>query len=99
MKPIDVSIELGSACTLTLRPEKIHISSSLGQDEVEAHFKGVVHDTLYLGDVTVYKVELINGMLVEALLANSSPGRARFFEVGDQVEVAWHLDAGHLVMD
>jgi spermidine/putrescine transport system ATP-binding protein len=58
-----------------------------------------VHDMLYLGDVTVYKVELANGMLVEALLANSSPGRARFFEVGDQVEVAWHSDAGHLVMD
>ncbi|MDT8282077.1 MAG: ABC transporter ATP-binding protein, partial [Gammaproteobacteria bacterium] len=99
MKPQGISIDVGSTCTLTLRPEKIHISSSLSQDEVEAHFKGVVHDTLYLGDVTVYKVELINGMLVEALLANSSPGRARFFEVGDQVEVAWHSDAGHLVMD
>jgi spermidine/putrescine transport system ATP-binding protein len=49
--------------------------------------------------VTVYKVELANGMLVEALLANSSPGRARFFEVDDQVEVGWHADAGHLVMD
>ncbi len=99
MMPPDVTVEVGSACTLTLRPEKINISSSLSQDEVQAHFKGVVHDMLYLGDVTVYKVELVNGMLVEALLANSSPGRARFFEVGDQVEVAWLSDAGHLVMD
>lgn len=99
ISPPDVKVEEGHACTLTLRPEKIHISSSVIQAEVEAHFKGVVHDMLYLGDVTVYKVELANGMLVEALLANSSPGRARFFEVGDAVEVAWHSDAGHLVME
>jgi len=97
--PTDASIEAGMACTLTLRPEKIRISSNLTQDEGEAHFKGVVHDMLYLGDVTVYKVELANGMLLEALLANSTSGRARFFEVADQVEVAWGFDAGHLVMD
>jgi len=97
--PADSTIAVGRNCTLTLRPEKIHISSRVSHDEVEAHFKGIVHDMLYLGDVTVYKVELANGMLLEALLANSSPGRARFFEIGDQVEVAWHYDAGHLVMD
>ena len=97
--PPNAMIEAGMACTLTLRPEKIRISSTLTQDEGEVHLKGVVHDMLYLGDVTVYKVELANGMLVEALLANSSAGRARFFEVGDQVEVAWGFEAGHLVMD
>lgn len=97
--PADKGVAEGSACTLTLRPEKIRISTSLKQIEDEAHFKGVVHDILYLGDVTVYKVELANGMLIEALLANSSPGHARFFEVDDQVEVAWPFDAGHLVLE
>ena len=97
--PANTSAEVGSLCTLTLRPEKIRISSKLEQGKNEVHFKGVVHDMLYLGDVTVYKVELANGMLLEALLANSSAGRARLFEVGDPVEVAWGYDAGHLVMD
>ncbi len=104
--PPHAVIEVGKPCTLTLRPEKTQISSALPalrgpvtQSEDEAHFKGVVHDMLYLGDVTVYKVELAQGLLVEALLANSSSGRARFFEVGDQVEVAWRFDAGHLVME
>ncbi len=92
-------IEVGRHCTLTLRPEKTRISATLTQEADEAHFKGVVHDMLYLGDVTVYKVELANGMIVEALLPNSAPGRARFFEVGDQVEVAWRFDVGHLVLD
>ena len=96
----NADVEAGRSCTLTLRPEKTRISGNLDQEQDQAHFKGVVHDMLYLGDVTVYKVELLgNGMMVEALLANSAPGRARFFEVGDQVEVAWRFDAGHLVMD
>jgi spermidine/putrescine transport system ATP-binding protein len=98
VSPPDTGIAAGMACTLTLRPEKIRISGTLTQAEGEAHFKGVVHDMLYLGDVTVYKVELGNGMLLEALLANSTAGRARFFEVGDPVEVAWGFDAGHLVV-
>lgn len=97
--PPNARIESGAACTLTLRPEKTRISATLTQAEGEAHFRGVVQDMLYLGDVTVYKVALANGMLVEALLANSASGRARFFEAGDQVEVAWGFDAGHLVMD
>ncbi len=93
------AITVGSHCTLTLRPEKTRISATLSQEADEAHFKGVIHDMLYLGDVTVYKVELANSIIMEALLPNSAPGRARFFEVGDSVEVAWRIDAGHLVMD
>ena len=65
----------------------------------DSHFTGHVHDMLYLGDVTVYNVTLSNGVLLETLLANSASGRPNFFEVGDQVEVAWSCDAGHLVLD
>lgn len=65
----------------------------------ESHFTGFVHDMLYLGDVTVYNVTLANGVLLETLLANSASGRTNFFEIGDQVEVAWSCDAGHLVQD
>lgn len=98
MQP-QAKIEIGSRCTLTLRPEKISISTTLTRGDDQAYFTGEVHDMLYLGDVTVYKVALANGMIIEALLANSAPGRARFFEVGDPVEVAWRVDAGHLVME
>ncbi|MDH5630666.1 MAG: ABC transporter ATP-binding protein [Gammaproteobacteria bacterium] len=96
--PHGVEIQPGQACTLTLRPEKTRISATLTPETDEVHFKGVVHDMLYLGDVTVYKVELENGKVVDTLLANSAPGRARFFEVDDPVEIAWRFDAGHLVL-
>lgn len=92
-------VELGQSCVLALRPEKIFIGRELPPKAGEVHFKGKVHDSLYLGDVTIYIVELDNGALVEALASNSAPGRARLFEVGDTVEVAWPTDAGHLLTE
>jgi spermidine/putrescine transport system ATP-binding protein len=50
-----------------------------------------------MGDVTVYKVETSGGSRIEALLANSQGGGAKFFEVGDQVEMSWPVDAGHFI--
>ena len=50
-----------------------------------------------MGDVTVYKVVMPGGVQIEALLANSQSGRARFFEVGDAVEVSWAVGAGHFI--
>jgi spermidine/putrescine transport system ATP-binding protein len=37
------------------------------------------------------------GAKVEALLANSQSGRAKFFEVGDAVEMSWPVAAGHFI--
>lgn len=88
-----------SRCALTLRPEKIRIAATVSPADDESHFTGYVHDILYMGDVTIYIVTLANGVLLETLLANSASGRTNFFEVGDQVEVAWSCDAGHLVLD
>jgi spermidine/putrescine transport system ATP-binding protein len=31
--------------------------------------------------------------------ANAAPGRARFFDVGDAVDLAWRTDAGHFLRD
>ena len=63
------------------------------------HFRGTVNDLLYMGDVTVYRVGTSGGAIVEALLANSQSGRAKFFEVGDAVEVSWPVAAGHFIVE
>jgi len=89
--------QVGQPGMLALRPEKIGISAAIGAHFDENHFKGVVKELLYMGDVTVYIVETEAGARIEALLANSRAGRARLFDVGDPVEVAWRFDAGHFL--
>jgi spermidine/putrescine transport system ATP-binding protein len=61
------------------------------------HYRGSVAELLYMGDVTVYRVEMPGGSRIEALLANSQGGRAKFFEVGDPVEMSWPVNAGHFI--
>ena len=61
----------------------------------ENRFGGVVESFLYQGDVTLYNVRADRGHLVEALLANSGAGLAKFFEVGDRVEMTFAANAGH----
>jgi spermidine/putrescine transport system ATP-binding protein len=84
---------------LALRPEKVAIGRDLPIGAEMNRFSGKVHDFLYLGDVTIYIVELAEGMRIEALLPNSAAGRTKFFEAGDEVQVAWRHDAGHFLND
>ena len=84
----------GAAGVFAIRPEQVRISAQDHPVELKNRFVGTVHDLLYIGDVTTYIVDLPNGVKVEALLANSAPGRAQLFEAGDRVAVAWRHDAG-----
>jgi spermidine/putrescine transport system ATP-binding protein len=87
-------VAAGARGVLALRPEQVAIAQQLLPNSEENHFIGKVFDFLYLGDVTVYVVELPNGSRVEAMLPNSAPGRAKFFEPGDPVQISWRIDAG-----
>jgi len=89
-------VAAGATGTVALRPEKVRITVS-APDSADNHYRGTVADLLYMGDVTVYRVATPAGARVEALLANSQSGRAKFFEVGDAVEMTWPVDAGHFI--
>jgi spermidine/putrescine transport system ATP-binding protein len=89
----------GAKGALALRPEQVSIGQQLEPRPDENHFTGKVFDFLYLGDVTVYVVELLNGTRIEAMLPNSAPGRAKFFEPGDAVAIGWRYDAGRFLSD
>ncbi|MGH6629450.1 MAG: ABC transporter ATP-binding protein, partial [Burkholderiales bacterium] len=52
------SAQPGAPGVLALRPEKVAIGRALAQEPDFNHFKGRIYDFLYLGDVTVYIVEL-----------------------------------------
>jgi spermidine/putrescine transport system ATP-binding protein len=87
-------VQKGERGIFALRPEQIRLSGQAEAAELANRFSGRVRELLYLGDVTLYKVELANGFVVDALLANAAAGRAKFFEVGDAVHVCWRHDAG-----
>ena len=92
--PSKEGVKAGDAGVLAIRPEQVRISHHAEEVELKNHFIGKVRGFLYVGDVTTYIVEFPNGARIEALLPNSAPGRAKFFEAGDPVAVSWRHDAG-----
>lgn len=80
-----------------IRPEQVRIGKHGELSDLKNHFSGTVQSLLYQGDVSVYRVRLQNGAMIEALLPNSAPGRAELFETGDEIRIAWRHDAGMFI--
>jgi spermidine/putrescine transport system ATP-binding protein len=92
-------IRPGERGAFALRPELVRVHGHKEAADLKNRFDGRVKELLYLGDVTLYKVELANGFVLEALMPNAAPGRAKFHEVGDPVAVCWRHDAGVYLRD
>jgi spermidine/putrescine transport system ATP-binding protein len=95
--PPGSGIEAGCHGVLALRPEQIRISPRGHAERLRNQFDGTVRDTLYLGDVTHYTVEITSGHKLQVLAPNSGTVRAQLFQVGDTVTLAWRQDAGHFI--
>ncbi len=82
-------VAAGAERRVALRPETgPHRPAAAAADRTENHFAGKVFDFLYLGDVTVYIVDAAQRRARSRRCSpNSAPGRAKFFEVGDAVEI------------
>jgi len=91
------TLAAGRPGTVALRPEKIRIGAAAGAAAPDNAFRGKVSELLYMGDVTVYIVDTPGGRKIEALLANSASGGAKFSEIGDAVDMSWPQDAGHFI--
>jgi spermidine/putrescine transport system ATP-binding protein len=87
----------GADGAVALRPEKVRLHAPGSAPGDGNRFQGTVTGSLYQGDVTLYRVRSAQGRELEALLANSASGLAKFFEPGDAVELSWPADAGHFI--
>jgi spermidine/putrescine transport system ATP-binding protein len=95
-------LQPGERGVLALRPELIRVHGHKESADLKNRFAGTVRSLLYLGDVTHYTIELAGGptpRVVEALMPNAAPGRAKFHEVGDPVWICWRHDAGVFLRD
>ncbi|MDD4928104.1 MAG: ABC transporter ATP-binding protein [Gallionella sp.] len=92
--PAQASSLTGQAGIFSIRPEQVRIGIHDELAGLKNHFSGKIQSVLYQGDVSVYRTKLADGVIIEALLPNSAPGRARLFEIDDTVKIGWRHDAG-----
>jgi len=89
------AVPLGSAVRVAVRPEKMALSKEPPQDATGRNLaRGVVREIAYLGDVSIYLVELATGAVVRATIPNVTRRTDLPITWDDEVYVTWRPFAG-----
>ncbi|QPC86805.1 polyamine ABC transporter ATP-binding protein [Mesorhizobium sp. NBSH29] len=86
-------VATGKPVALAVRPEKIKVSPQKPADTTNA-MEGEVYDLAYLGDMTVYHIQLDDGQIVKASALNSSRLTANPLTWSDRAWISFQPDAG-----
>ncbi len=87
----------GAQVTVGVRPEKIKISRTpilAKEDLAENMAQGIVHDIEYLGDVSIYHVDLRNGKRILATMPNLVRLTEQPVTWDDKVYLYWQSENG-----
>jgi len=87
----------GSTVWTAIRPEKINISrhrplaaSAQRADAAENVVRGTVREIAYMGDMSIYLVQLDSGRMMRVTLPNITRGTERGFARDESVWLSWH---------
>jgi putrescine transport system ATP-binding protein len=83
----------GDTVWVALRPEKVRLSLEQ-RSATENSVSGTVRDIAYLGDLSIYKVALDNGFVMEAATANLTRVIERPISWDDRVWLTWDAAGG-----
>ena len=84
----------GAAVTIALRPEKVKITARKPADAAENTVRGVVTGIAYLGDFSMFRVTLENGLVFKAARPNVTRISDQPITWDDKVFLSWTPDAG-----
>jgi len=79
----------GDSVWVGVRPEKISLSKSAPDGARLNIFKGVVWDLAYYGNLSLYRVKLENGRIIQVSAQNRIRSSERIAEWYDEVYVSW----------
>ena len=85
------ALPLGSSVTLAIRPEKVMISTTKPDCE-KNYTKGKIKDIAYLGDVSIYYVQVETGKTVMATIPNLLRLSERSFQWDDTIYLFWRSE-------
>lgn len=84
---------VGSRISLAVRPEKIFISKAEPEDGFDVRLQGVIWDLGYFGNISLYRIKLASGQIVQVSAQNRRRSAERFLEWEDQVVISWRADS------
>ena len=89
--------EAGAKRWIAVRPEKIFISKEAPSGSNLTILKGHVHDLGYFGNLSVYRVALENGSMLQVSGQNRNRSATKTLEWDDDVFVSWDISSAILL--
>ena len=89
---VDRSVNCARGATVwtAVRPEKINISRDPEQGSPENVVRGIVKEIAYMGDVSIYHVQIDSGMIVRVTLPNIMRDAEHRITRDETVYLSWH---------
>ena len=95
----DAAPPRGSDCWVAVRPEKIFISKEHPGAEDRTVLRGVVEDLGYFGNLSVYRVRLASGRVLEVSGQNRVRRATKTLDWDDEVFVSWDVRSAIVLRD
>lgn len=88
---------IGSHVCVAIRPEKVIVTTKEPKDPSTNCVKGVVKEIAYLGDMSIYYVQIPSGKIIQSARPNLLRLSERDVKWDDEVYLLWKADNGILL--
>lgn len=85
----DKAMQMGDKVCIAVRPEKIFISRDEPENQEDTRLSGVVEDLGYFGNLSLYRIRLNTGKIVQVSAQNRRRSAERYLEWDDKVFISW----------
>jgi len=85
----DRAMQEGDEVCIAVRPEKIYISDREPENHDDTRLSGVVHDLGYFGNLSLYRIRLKSGKIVQVSAQNRRRSAELHLEWDDEVFISW----------
>jgi putrescine transport system ATP-binding protein len=82
-------MQIGDKVCIAIRPEKIYLSDHEPENQEDTRLAGVVHDLGYFGNLSLYRIRLKSGKIVQVSAQNRKRSAERHLEWDDDVFISW----------
>jgi putrescine transport system ATP-binding protein len=90
---------IGTDIEIAVRPEKIYISRQEPENDEDTRLKGVVEDFGYFGNLSLYRIRLSSGKVVQVSAQNRQRSVDQSLEWDDEVFISWRPHSALVLVD
>lgn len=95
----DHDVQVGQSVCIAVRPEKIFVSRDKPTSDDDTCIRGVVDDLGYFGNLSLYRIRLDCGKIIQVSSQNRRRSASRFVEWEDEIWVSWRPRSAVVLVD